>query len=71
MTFTLESEQLKAPHSDTIQRLYADGQPTLIFLTDGESATLHLNGPTIDGAGLKSLLSLSPGRLEMLRNIFP
>jgi protein-disulfide isomerase-like protein with CxxC motif len=67
MIFTLESEtQFK-----TTQRLHANGQPTLIFLSNEESATLHRNGPTIDRAGLKSLFSLSPNRLEMLRNIFP
>ena len=71
MIFTLESEKVKASRSETILRLHADGHPTLILLTDEESSTLQLNGPTIDRAGLKSLLSTSPGRLEMLRNIIP
>jgi hypothetical protein len=61
----------EALRSETILHLHADGQPTLIFLIDEESATLQINGLTIDRAGLKSLFSSSPNRLEMHRNIFP
>jgi hypothetical protein len=66
MLFTLQSEQMRDVH---IQRLYADGQPTLLLVTDEETAALARNGPTIDRAGLKSVLSTSPNRLEMLRDI--
>jgi hypothetical protein len=66
MNFTLEAEQMKDVH---IQRLYANGQPTLVLVTDGEAASLQRNGPTIDRAVLQSLFSTSPNRLEMLRDI--
>jgi hypothetical protein len=66
MNFTLKVEQMRDVH---IQRLYADGQPTLILVTDEETVRLQRNGPTIDRAGLQSLFSTSPNRLEMLRNV--
>ena len=68
--YTLEPIQPEGVSaSPSRYRLYVDGEPTVIAISDEEAALLHPNGPNIERRALETLFECSPTRKERLNRI--
>jgi hypothetical protein len=67
--YTLEAIPSDTGSAPSRYRLWVDGTPTVIAISDEEVALLQHNGPNIQRRALENLFKSSPTRKERLARI--